>query len=305
MPASTPGLPDFVILGAQKSASTFLQDQMDQHPAVEIAAGESRHFEDPEYGKGAVAELPALFTAPGPVVRGIKRPDYLGRPEVPERLARHLPGAQLFVVLREPVARAVSAYYHYVRHGFVPLMPLDTAFAALLRGDLAAYPRAAEILSYGLYGTHIERYLSYFDAGQVTIFDQGDLISRPAESVRAAFEAIGVDPAFTPGRAPVSNRGVYSPLRLRVLRAKNRTQFRYTPELDRRYPRRPGPLGYLWAGGVITLDRRVLAPLDRTRPPKLPPALAREVRAYYADDAARLGALLPRGSSLSWLEAAR
>ena len=232
-PARVEGLPGFVVIGAQKSASTFLQEQMAQHPDVEIIPGEVRTFEDPWYSPQSVADLPSLFEGPPSLVRGIKRPDYLGRPDVTERLARHLPDATLLAVLREPIARAVSAYYHYVRHGFAPLVPINQAFNALLDGKMAGHPRAPEILDYGLYGKHLRRIQERFGREQLVIFDQQPLTRDPGPSLRRAFTAIGVDPDFTPVRPDrVSNRGVYSPVRLRVLRTKNRRvyQLRSGPE---------------------------------------------------------------------------
>ncbi|MCH7980754.1 MAG: hypothetical protein IID59_04545 [Proteobacteria bacterium] len=41
-------LPDFVIIGAQKSASTFLQECIREHPAVYMNREEDAFFEDPE-----------------------------------------------------------------------------------------------------------------------------------------------------------------------------------------------------------------------------------------------------------------
>lgn len=304
-PHNGDGLPDFVVLGAQKSASTFLQDQMDQHPQIEIAAGESRHFEDPDYSAGGVEALPKLFHLQGAgIVRGIKRPDYLGRSEVPERLALHIPQARLFVVIREPVARAVSSYYHYVRHGFAPLMPLDQAFAALLDGSLTPeYPRSVEILTYGLYGEHIERYLTRFRRDQIMIFSQDLLIGDPAASLRRAFEFVGVDPTFaTEHRTSVSNRGVYSPTRLRLLRSKNRFLYTYTPNRDRRFRRRPSPPGWLWAATVVTIDRGLLARVDRTKPPTLGPAVRNRMKDFYAADAQVLRKVLqPSEGPVRWL----
>jgi hypothetical protein len=304
-PRSREGLPDFVVLGAQKSASTFLQDQMDQHPQIEIAPGESRHFEDPDYSDGGVARLPGLFHRHDPgVVHGIKRPDYLGRPEVPGRIAEHIPDVKLFVVIREPIARAVSSYFHYVRHGFAPLMPLDDAFTALLDGSLAgSHPRATEILTYGRYAEHLDRYLGYFGRDQLMVFTQDQLIGDPVASLRRAFEFVGVDPAFvTHSQTSVSNRGVYSPTRLRLLRSKNHLLYTYTPNLDRRFPRRPSPPGWLWAATVVTIDRGLLARIDRSRPPKLAEGIRRRLEDYYADDAARLGEiLLPGEGPVSWL----
>ncbi len=298
-------MPDFVVIGAQKSASTFLQDQLNQHPSVEIAAGEARHFEDPDYQAGAVARLPSLFESRSPQIRrGIKRPDYLGRPEIPERLHRHLPSAHLFVVIREPVARAVSAYYHYVRHGFVPLMPIDRAFDELLGHRLAErYPRSEEILSYGLYGRHLKRYEEFFPRDRIMVMYQSSLVGDPTAGLQAAFKFLDVDPTFVPSRpASAPNRGVYWGPRLRLLRTKNHVKFRYSETLDRRYPRQPGPVGWLWNASVVGVDRTVLSRFDSGRPPRMSDATMERVKDYYAADTEDLASLLDSGiGPIPWL----
>lgn len=301
---SGPTLPDFVVIGAQKSASTFLQDQMAQHPDIEIAEGEVRVFEDPFYSPEAVAGLGSLFHDPGARVRGIKRPDYLGHPEVPARLRQYVPDARLLLVIREPVARAVSAFYHYVRHGFVPLMPLDEAFEAFLEGSLVStHPRSAEVLDYGLYGKHLQRYLEHFPREHIAVFEQKSLTGNPQASLRRAFELVGVDPAFVPdSTTSVSNRGVYSPFRLRLLRSKNRFVYDYTPTLDRRVPRQPTPWGWLYNASVVGLDRTVLSRFGATRPPELSPAVRSRVEDYYAADSRLLAELVAgTGVEVPWL----
>ncbi|HET8666226.1 MAG TPA: sulfotransferase domain-containing protein [Nocardioides sp.] len=282
------GMPSFVVIGAQKSASTFLQDQLSLHPDVEIPEGEVRFFEEPFYSQGAVAELPSLFVRPAAGVRrGIKRPDYMGRPEIPARLHEHLPEAKLLAVLREPVARAVSSYFHMVRHGFVPLAPLDEAFRAILDGSwVSEFPRTPEILTFGLYGEQLARYLSLYRPEQLLVFEQRDLIADTRTKVREAYAFIGVDPSFEVPQAAnrVSNKGVYSYPRLRLLRTKNKTRFRYTPTMDRRYPKRMTPWGWLYNAGVVGLDRTVLSRFDDGRPPELSDRIRAEVRDYYAED---------------------
>lgn len=285
-------MPDFVVLGAQKSASTYLQDLMAQHPGIEMAAGEVRAFQDPFHDRGAVEALPGLFQGPPELVRGIKRPDYLGRPEVPARLGRHLPDARLLAVLRDPVARAISAYYHHVRHGFLPLLPLDEAFVQLLDGGLQArWPRAWEVLEYGFYARHLERYLVHFPRRHLLVLDQQNLVRQPRWALRRAFELVGVDPEFVPVMTRVANKGVYAPTRLRLLRSKNRVTHRYSEDLRWRVPRRPGPAGYAWNAGVVALDRLVLARLDSGRPPALPADLRVQLDLLYAPDQARLAQL--------------
>lgn len=290
------GMPSFVVIGAQKSASTFLQDQLSLHPDVEIPEGEVRHFEDPFYADGAVATLPGMYEPTGDrVVRGIKRPDYLGRPEIPARLHEHLPHARFFVVLRDPVARAVSSYYHFVRHGFVPLRPIDEAFEALLADEWAPeYPRSREVLSFGLYGEHLRRYRALYPADRFMVLDQGPLVRDPQGSLRRAFEFIGVDPGFElpPRTNRVSNKGVYAPSRLRLLRTKNRTRFRYSASMDRRYPKRMTPWGWTYNAAVVGLDRVVLSRFDEGRPPALSATTRARLQDYYAADAVLLRPVL-------------
>jgi hypothetical protein len=300
------GMPSFVVIGAQKSASTFLQDQLSLHPEVEMPDGEVRHFEDPFYSEGAVAELPSLYVRPpAGVQRGIKRPDYMGRPEIPARLHEHLPEAKLLAVLREPVARAVSSYFHMARHGFVPLVPLDEAFRAIVDGSwVAEYPRAPEILTFGLYGEQLSRYLALYRPEQLLVFEQGDLIKDTTAKVREAFTFIGVDPTFeVPEQAVrVSNKGVYSYRRLRLLRTKNATRFTYSPAMDRRHPRRMTPWGWLYNASVVGLDRTLLSRFDSGRPPSLSDGLRAEVRDYYADDSQVLRSVLEgRDVHPAWL----
>ncbi|GAB2875412.1 sulfotransferase domain-containing protein [Nocardioides pacificus] len=282
------GMPSFAVIGAQKSASTFLQDQMSLHPSIEIPEGEVRCFEDPFFTAGDVARLPGLFQRPAEqTVRGIKRPDYLGRPEIPARLHEALPGLRLLVVLRDPVARAVSSYYHFVRHGFVPLRPIDEAMSALMAGTWDHdHPRAQEVLTFGRYGEHLERYLGIFPAEQIAVFDQGHLIGQPQQALRLAFAFVGVTPDWPlPERSVrVSNRGVYSATRLRMLRTKNRTRFTYSESRDRRYPRRMTPWGWAYNASIVGLDRLVLSHLDPGTPPELSAQTRRMLDDYYAPD---------------------
>jgi len=287
--AVTPdGMPSFVVIGAQKSASTFLQDQLSLHPEVEMPDGEVRHFEDPFYSQGAVAELPELYHRPPEgIQRGIKRPDYMGRPEIPARLHEHLPEAKLLAVLREPIARAVSSYFHMARHGFVPLAPLDEAFRAILDGAwVAEFPRSPEVLTFGLYGEQLARYLELYRPEQLLVFDQPALIKDPRTKVSEAFAFIGVDPTFQVPEAAnkVSNKGVYSYGRLRLLRTKNKTRFTYSPTMDRRYPKRMTPWGWLYNAAVVGIDRTVLSRFDEGRPPSLSDQVRSAVLDYYADD---------------------
>lgn len=119
----------FMIIGAQKAATSSLQAALQAVPGVYMPHGESPFFEDPDY-----AERPwERFADPSQraAIAGIKRPDILCRPDLIQRIARHSPESKFIIVLREPISRAVSAYYHLARHAHIPAEGLN---AGLRRG---------------------------------------------------------------------------------------------------------------------------------------------------------------------------
>ena len=54
-------LPNFVIIGTQKAATTFLHGCISEHPEVWMPAEEIPAFESPEYENGAIDDLNELL----------------------------------------------------------------------------------------------------------------------------------------------------------------------------------------------------------------------------------------------------
>jgi hypothetical protein len=297
---SGPAELDFVIVGAQKSASTFVHRCLMRHPQIDIPSEESRNFEDPFYARGGVEDLERLFGARAEHVRrGIKRPDYLADPAVPGRLARAAAEVRLVAVLRDPVPRAVSAYFHYVRLGFLPPEPLDRGFQQILDGTLQPdYPRAADVIRYGMYGAHLTRYLEHFDRDRLLVLLQQDIRSDPETQVSVLLEFLEVSTKQASNivsSTSAANTGTYDMRRIRVQRSRNRFMFDYSEDMYRRSPKtRISPVGFLIAGAATVLDERILARFDRTVPPRMSAHLEARLRDVYADDTVVLRSLLGR-----------
>ncbi|MDQ4132931.1 MAG: sulfotransferase domain-containing protein, partial [Actinomycetota bacterium] len=231
---------------------------------------------------------------------GIQRPEYLVRDECPARIRAHSPEARVLAVLRDPVARAVSAWFWYVQFGRVPFISVDAGIEALLDGTLgAAYPHGPEVLEYGFYGRHLSRYLDQFGPERVLVL-LIDELEEPATFARI-YGFLGVDPEHRPapaGRA-LTNAGVYDRRRLRVLRVRRRwvwswdgvTTYTYRPRRWRR------PLAFLPNAAVVAFDRVVLASLFGNERPRLRPDLETRLRALYTPDVAVLESLLGRDLS--------
>lgn len=294
-------LPDFVIIGAQKSGSTFFLRCLRDHPDVFMPRGEVRSFEDPYYADGDLRDLEALFDGVRlERVLGIKRPGYLARPEVAPRLHRHLPDARLIAILRDPARRAVSAYFHLMRDGFIPVRPLEEGMSRILDGDYRSeHPKSAEILDFGFYHRHLSRYLEYFDRGRILIELFDDLRTEPLAAVQRAYRFIGVDDRYVP--APISGPrrttkpGVYSLTRLRVLNLGDRRLYAYdTDRMRRQVKPTPRLIDRVVARAVGTVDGALLARLLGQATPAASPELTQRLYELYAEDISRLETLLER-----------
>ena len=118
-------LPDFLIIGAQKSGTTWLADQLSFHPGIFMVPDEIHYFDKAQNFCRGLQWYSHHFENAGPTqLAGEKTPDYLWAngdgteghlADVHQKLYQTLPAARLIVVLRNPVERALSALTHLVR----------------------------------------------------------------------------------------------------------------------------------------------------------------------------------------------
>jgi hypothetical protein len=291
------GLPlDFAIIGAQKSASTFLQRRLAEHPDITVLEHESRHFEDPDYGRGGLRHLSDLLAPRAGSLTGLKRPDYLPKPEVPGRVADHVPRIKLLAVLREPVARAVSAYYHLAVFGFVPVMDPSAALAAILDGRMQKdHPKSQEILEYGRYAAHLRHWHNWFAPEQFLVLLHDDMARDPAGSLATALHFLDADDTVPrDGVRSTANPGIYWPPRVRLRAARSRRYYDYDTTYGTVSPRRKGPLAWGMVAGLTAVDKLVLSRLGRDRRPCIDTAVEQRLRDYYASEVEDLASLLNR-----------
>lgn len=119
-------LPDFLILGAQKAGTTSLFEYLVQHRQIAPSFRKEVHYFDRNYPKGPSwyraffprrRQIEARTRIHGRYLCGEATPYYLFHPEVPRRVRRLLPEAKFLILLRNPIDRAYSHYYHAVTRG--------------------------------------------------------------------------------------------------------------------------------------------------------------------------------------------
>lgn len=300
----TPRLPNFVIIGAQKSGTTTIEGWLDQHPDIWLPDTEDAYFRDPVYGRRSLDSLAKKYAARAEFTLGLKCPDYLGRPEVPVRLAQDLNMPRLIVSLRDPVKRAVSAYFWNMRWGTIPVAPLNVGLRRILDGRSESdLPHAREVLDWGLYARHLRNYLRVFPRNLVHVVVDDDLRFEPAKSLRDIAEFLNVDPDLTPRSTTTRSRneGVYSLARLRFLQIRRPVVLSIDePTGYATIEKSRNPLIRGFTNSVVALDQAVLRRVFDNEPPRLDEDLEYELRKFYDSDTKSLQELIGRDLS-GWL----
>ncbi len=199
-------LPDFLIIGTQRGGTTSLYHYLQAHPGIAPATTKEIHFFDRRYSKGLawyrghfptkIERYYAERLRGRDFVTGEATPSYLFHPHAPKRIAQALPRVKLIVLLRNPVDRAYSQYYHAVEHGFERLSFEEaikdeeertaTERAKILQDeDYESYDyKHRSYLSRGIYVDQLQIWMSLFPREQFLILKSEDFYADPASSVK-------------------------------------------------------------------------------------------------------------------------
>lgn len=198
-PTDSPPLPNFLIIGAQKSATRWLRVNLGLHPQVFTATAELDYFDHPEVmeRKGIDWYRSQFEGWSGEPFVGEATPGYMMWHRDPKRMAEEidgtLPDVRLLAVLRNPVDRAQSALVHHMKHKRVPK---DSDLLAVVR----RMPPGADplgIISGGWYAASLRPYMRRFGE-RLLVLLHDDVKADPAAVYKAATAHIGADVGFLP-----------------------------------------------------------------------------------------------------------
>lgn len=198
-------VPEFIIGGAMKSGTTSLHTLLAAHPDVYMpeteipffdvddfcnhpnlhAAGPTAwvdqdfedHFED------HLAWYTSFFEEASAGARvGKTATSYLPSRLAPERLAAFLPDVKLIFLLRDPVDRTYSHYWHAMRAGTA-----TESFEAALRSG------SNNLLRRSLYRPQLERYLDRFPRSSVRVLLFEEFVEDPQAGLNEVLEFLELD----------------------------------------------------------------------------------------------------------------
>lgn len=212
-------LPDFIIIGAQKSGTSSLYNYLSKHPQLIASSKKEVHFFDggmtPEIDNFKKGE--AWYRSHFPLIEQVGNcktyeasPIYLFNPLVPPRIADLLPQVKLIVMLRNPTERAISHYFHVKRNGCESLSLMEALLQEEQRLESIISDRECPCFtdrdyknnafirysykSRGLYKQQLQRFLAYFSLQQMLILNSEEFFSHSTEILQQIFEFVGVDP---------------------------------------------------------------------------------------------------------------
>jgi hypothetical protein len=208
-------LPDFLIIGAKKSGTTYLYHLLTQHPLVEPAASKELHFFDVHFDLG-VEWYRRFFSAPRwedgrKTITGEATP-YISHSLTPERVAQVVPGARLIALLRDPVERAYSDYQMVARKdrehktfeeaigAAENVRPPDDEVddTPNRRGRAGPGHSRHGYLSRSIYVDQLLRWSEFFPREQLLVLKSEDFFEKPIEILKVVLQYLEL-PEWEPG----------------------------------------------------------------------------------------------------------
>lgn len=198
-----PQKPNFLIIGTMKSGTTSLYQYLTQHPQILPAIKKEINFFDYNFSRGIdwyLAHFPIIAKSQ-PALTGEASPVYFIASKAIERVASYLPDVKLIVILRDPVERTISHYYHRAKWVFQEKRSLEESIQTEIEllsnlADISMafeiYPQQQGYVFISLYVYFLAKWMAVFPKEQLLVLRGEDLFEKPVETMQQVFNFLGV-----------------------------------------------------------------------------------------------------------------
>lgn len=186
--------PDFMIIGAAKSGTTSLANDLARHPGIFITDPKEPEFfcRDENYARG-IEWYESLYDSALPEqIKGEASPHYTDYPAMPEtapRLASAYPNLKLVYIVRNPIERAYSGWLQKLKNQDRWGGDLDVP-----RQFSEAIRTYSPLIDMGDYELQIKRVLEYFPREQLRVYLFEDYMHDRGSMIRDLGAFLGFDP---------------------------------------------------------------------------------------------------------------
>lgn len=220
--SKTKQTPNFIIIGTEKGGTTSLYEYICKHPQVIPSIEKEIHFFTQNFQKGInwySAHFPYIFND-GNYITGEASPSYLDYVGTAKKVFEFIPEVKLIIILRNPVNRAISRYYHSLRQGLE-----SSSFEEAINPEIQAIQQASDpflliqnhefrksrYILYGLYVYLLKSWMTMFPKEQILILKSEDLYNVPVEVMKQVFSFLGLS-NYQLADYSKHNTGFYEPI---------------------------------------------------------------------------------------------
>ena len=178
-------MPDFIIIGAMKCATSTLHEQLARQPGIFMSSPKEPCFfsDDDAYARGANWYSSLFIDAPQGALCGESSTHYTKLPTYPatiDRMRCHLnDDAKFIYIMRHPIDRLVSQYVHEWTQRVI---------ATDINDAIDQHP---ELIAYSKYSMQIEPYVRTFGCERVLPMFFERLTAAPQVELTRAYSFIG------------------------------------------------------------------------------------------------------------------
>lgn len=181
--------PDFIGIGAEFSGLGILTQVLAEHPAVVDTIPTLNFFNSDKFITKGTAWYESVLPKRGKIsVIGECTPSYLEAIGVAERIVTEYPDTKLFVVVRNPIDRAIAQYVHACK---VKQINSKISCSKYLTTHLKAQTA-------GFYGKHLHDFFAYYSSLQLHVIVYEDFVKDPLRVTQTLYAFLGLDATVIP-----------------------------------------------------------------------------------------------------------
>jgi len=197
---------DFIGIGAAKSGTTWLADNLRNHPQVFIPGkkeliyfNKKMPYKDTTQNyrcEKSIDWYHSFFEKARPdQVKGEFSPQYFTSQEAVKKIYQYNPDIKLLVMLRNPIEVAYSSYYYCIQIGEIKPIPFE-----------AAIKKYTWIISSGLYFQCLNRYFELFPEKNIKVLVFDFVKKKPEMLYKEALDFLGLNEYYPDSLYSISNK---------------------------------------------------------------------------------------------------
>ncbi len=179
---------DFIGIGAQKAASTWLHHVLFEHSSVSSSVTKELNFFTANYDRGYSWYENCFKEDLTGHLKGECSPSYFFSRDAVQRAWRYNPDLKLICILRDPIDRAFSNHLHEIRKGHIAA---NTSFEVALERNPA-------YLMQSQYKTNLENWLECFKKDAFLVLFSEDISTNPKKTYNLICRHLGIKPEENP-----------------------------------------------------------------------------------------------------------